>query len=201
MPRSSKWSLSLRSPHQNPVCTYAPLLFPIRATCPNPVILYLIIFTMFGKEYRLWSFSVRNLSSLFCYSVARRSNSSTLRPNNLSPCSSLVVRNKVSYPCKTTSRIVFLCVLIFIFWDKNVKDKIFWTWMVESIRRVQSALIFLMNKILILWGFPQIFEPWHTVKGFIPVSVLWFCPTSCSETWVCGFLSTCFCSSFLTKDH
>jgi hypothetical protein len=31
-PGSSKWSISLRFPHQNPV--YTPLLSPIRATCP-----------------------------------------------------------------------------------------------------------------------------------------------------------------------
>jgi len=53
---------------------YAPLVSPIRATCPNPVILCFITATVFGKEYRLWSFSIRNLSSLFCYSVPRRSN-------------------------------------------------------------------------------------------------------------------------------
>ena len=35
-PGSSKWSLSLRLPHQH---LYTPLLFPIRATCPARLIL------------------------------------------------------------------------------------------------------------------------------------------------------------------
>jgi len=44
----SKWSLSLRFPHQNPVHTF-PL--PIRATCPVDLIpLDLTIRTIFGEE-------------------------------------------------------------------------------------------------------------------------------------------------------
>jgi hypothetical protein len=40
MPGSSKWSLSLRFPHQNPIYI-SPL--HIRATCPDhPILLYLI---------------------------------------------------------------------------------------------------------------------------------------------------------------
>jgi len=58
-----------------------------------------------------------------------------------------------------------------------------------------------MNKILIRWGSSQVFQPWHAVKWFIPIPVLWFCPTLYSETWIYGFLSTCFCSTFLTKDR
>jgi hypothetical protein len=37
MPRSSKWSLSLRSPYQKTVC--APLLAPIHATYPTQLII------------------------------------------------------------------------------------------------------------------------------------------------------------------
>ena len=49
-PRTSKWSLSLRSPRQNPVCT-SPV--PIRATCPtNFILLYLVTRMIFGEEYR-----------------------------------------------------------------------------------------------------------------------------------------------------
>jgi len=36
-PSSSKWPLSLRFPHQNPLCI-SPLLSPIRATCPAQLI-------------------------------------------------------------------------------------------------------------------------------------------------------------------
>ena len=57
MPGSSKWSLSLRFSHQNPV--YASP-FPIRATCPALVILlHLVTRTILGEEYR-------TLISLLC---------------------------------------------------------------------------------------------------------------------------------------
>jgi hypothetical protein len=42
MPVSSKWSFSLTTPHQNPVCN---LLSPIRATCP----VHLILINLFHK--------------------------------------------------------------------------------------------------------------------------------------------------------
>ena len=47
---SSKWSLSLMFPHQNPLCTSP---FPIRATCPAYLsLLDLITRIIFGEQYR-----------------------------------------------------------------------------------------------------------------------------------------------------
>jgi len=55
-PGSSKWSLSLRFPHQNP--EYASPI-PIRATCPAHLILLdLITRTTLGEEYRSFSSSL-----------------------------------------------------------------------------------------------------------------------------------------------
>ena len=50
-PGSSKWSLSLRFPHQNPVYA-SPLFSSIRATCPAHLILAFITGTILGKGYR-----------------------------------------------------------------------------------------------------------------------------------------------------
>jgi len=47
VPRSSKWSISLSSPHQNTV-----ILSPLHATCPAHFILDLISCEIFGKVYR-----------------------------------------------------------------------------------------------------------------------------------------------------
>ena len=72
--RSQKWSLSLRSPHQNPVYT-SPL--PHSATCPAYLILlHMITRTIFGEQYR----SLSSLLYSFLHSLVI---SSLLGPNIL----------------------------------------------------------------------------------------------------------------------
>ena len=71
-PGSSKWSLSFRFPHPNPVYTS---FLPIRVTCPTHLTL-LITRTIFGEEYSL-------LSSSLCSSLHFPVPSSPLGPNIL----------------------------------------------------------------------------------------------------------------------
>jgi len=123
MPGSSKWSLSLRYLHQNPV--HAPPL-PIRATCPAHLILLDVIpRTIVGEQYR-------SLSSSLCSFLHSPVTSSLLGPNillnslfsdNLSLSSSLNVRDQVSHPYKTIGKIGVLYILSLYFWIDNWKKK------------------------------------------------------------------------------
>jgi hypothetical protein len=51
----------------------------------------------------------------------------TLFSENLGLCSSLKVRDQVSYPCSTIDKITFLYILVFNFFDMRREDKSFWT--------------------------------------------------------------------------
>ena len=53
-PRPSNWPLSLKFPHQNPVCTN-PLLHTCHLHPPLSFLLSLITRLIFGGEYRSWS--------------------------------------------------------------------------------------------------------------------------------------------------
>jgi len=80
-PGSSKWSVSLRFPYQNPVYT-----FPLPHTCymSHPLIfLDLITRTILGEWYRSLS---STLCSFLHSTITSSWKISTFSPNNVSPC-------------------------------------------------------------------------------------------------------------------
>jgi hypothetical protein len=114
VPVSSKWSLSLRFPHQKPVWTSSLIRATYRA---HLILLYLITRIMFGEEYRSLSSSI--CSFLYFPATSSLLGShiflSNLFSHSLSLHSLVIVSDHVSHPHRTTGKIIILCILIFIF--------------------------------------------------------------------------------------
>jgi len=121
MPRSSKWSLHSEFPTKT---LHALLLSPISATYPGHHILFdFIAQIILAEEYVSWNSSLDSL--LHCPVT-----SSLLGPTSFlsTPFSNTLpwflhsyVTDQVSYPHKTTDKIIVLCTSIFIFWTDNWK--------------------------------------------------------------------------------
>ena len=123
---SSKWSLSLRFLHQNPVYIFT---LPIRATCSaHFIVLDFITRKIEDEEYK-------SLSSSLCIFLHPLVTSSLLGPNilhntllsnTLSLRSSLIASDQVSHPYKT-GKIIIPCILVFVFFYIKLEDAGFCT--------------------------------------------------------------------------
>jgi len=125
MPGSSKWSRSLRFPHQNPV--YASP-HPIRATGPAHLIL-LDHPNNIGRGVEIIRTPLCSFPPLLCYLIPLRPNIvlNTLLSNTLSLRSSLNASDQVSHPHKTTGKIMVQYILNFKFLENKLEDKRFCT--------------------------------------------------------------------------
>jgi len=125
-PGSFKGSLSIRFPHQNPVC---PFLSPISATCLTHLILLDFIIRITFGDYRSLSSSLCSFlhSPVVSYLLGPNILHNNLLSNTLSLCLSLNMSDQDSHPYKTTSKIIVLYVFIFIVLDSKLEDKRFCT--------------------------------------------------------------------------
>jgi hypothetical protein len=118
-PRSSKWSLSLMFPHQNPI--YVSLLpqtyYTPRPSHSSPLDHRTILSSSLCSFLYFVTSSVLGTNILI----------STLFSNTLSLRSSLNVIDQVSYPYKTTFKIIVLRILIFVFFYSKLEEKRFCT--------------------------------------------------------------------------
>jgi hypothetical protein len=164
----------------------SPLL--IRATCPALLILLAFITRIIFSE------EDRSLNSPLCSFLHSTFTSSLLDPNilpstlfsnTLSLRSSLNVSYQVSHPYKTTDKIIFLYILIFIFLDSKLEDKTYCTKWLETFPEFNVLLNF--SRIEFWFGFfPNIWTIPPFQRNYYHSLYCDFFLHSDLETWPCA---------------
>jgi hypothetical protein len=93
------------------------------------------------RTVQIMKLFVTQFSPFSCHLISLRSKNPPQHCFQTPPslCSSLNVRDQVSYPYRTTGKIIVLHILIFKFFDSNREDRRFWTELPHSRIMVKSA--------------------------------------------------------------
>jgi hypothetical protein len=188
-PWSSKWPLSLRFPHKNPV--YASTL-PHTRYMPRPSHSRFYHPNSIGWGVQISKFRSPVTSSVLDQNILL----STLL--SLSLHASLSVSDQVSHPYKTTGKIVFFN--LYIFGYQSVRRNILHR-MIASSPSLKSALNFFLNRILIRWGCSKILELFHFERNHYQ-SLYCDSPSILISKHdpVLSFICICFLSDLLTSN-
>jgi hypothetical protein len=125
MPKSAKYSFSFRPPHQYLVCiSLIPNMChhlrpsPGSNHHPDNIRRRVLVMKLFFMQF--------SPVSCFFFPFRKKYLSSPYSRTSSDCKTSLNDRNQVSHPYKTTAKIMFLCILIFISVDSKWEQKRFW---------------------------------------------------------------------------
>jgi hypothetical protein len=105
------------------------------------------------------------------------------------------VSGQVSQPCKTTGKIIFLYILIFIFLDRNLENKIFWA---EWKQAFPDTNVLLISSSIEFWSvevFHKCLNSYALSKVLLSNFICWLRPAFWSWDVTVYFVLSAFSSS------